>query len=152
MDIRELVVDYSASDFADAVRQLLPKGQYWQEKENEELNTLIAGIGEEFLHVHDEVQLNLLTEIRTVLFGWRINDYQALLYTYVDGLVYDDITTPNMIYVSLENNIRSEQAWREFEEKRLPHTEIHWCYTAATTLHIQAASARHIFNLHKVKA
>ena len=151
MDISTLLVDYLATDFAGAIRKLLPNGEYWQQNENAELNALINAIGEEFKTVHDECQLNLLTEIREEVFGWRISDYQELLYLYTKGKVFDEITTPNLIYVQLEKNLRSEKALYNFEEKRLPHTAILWLYTSATDLHIQASNARYIFNQHKHK-
>lgn len=99
MELNDLIIDYTAHDFAGAVRQLLPRGEYWQEAENAELTNLINGMGAEFKTIHDECQLSLLTEMRDELFGWKISDYQALLYTFTEGTVFDDISTPNLIYV-----------------------------------------------------
>lgn len=150
MDTSDLITEYSEQDFALAVRQLLPAGQYWQDVDNLELSNLIAGMGAEFKIVHDEVQLALLDELKGQLFGWRISDYQALLIECdALGAVYDNLASPNLIFVSLAPNERSEKAWLEFEKVRLPHTSIEWLYNATINVQTQIANARHIRNVHK---
>lgn len=150
MDTSDLITEYSEQDFALAVRQLLPTGQYWQDVDNLELSNLIAGMGAEFKIVHDEVQLALLDELKGQLFGWRISDYQALLIECdALGVVYDNLASPNLIFVSLAPNERSEKAWLEFEKIRLPHTSIEWLYSATINVQTQIANARHIRNVHK---
>lgn len=150
MGTSDLITEYSEQDFALAVRQLLPAGQYWQDVDNLELSNLIAGMGAEFKIVHDEVQLALLDELKGQLFGWRISDYQALLIECdANGDIYDDMNCPNLIFVSLAANERSEKAWLEFEKIRLPHTSIEWLYNATINVQTQIANARHIRNVHK---
>lgn len=150
MDTSDLITEYSEQDFALAVRQLLPTGQYWQDVDNLELSNLIAGMGAEFKIVHDEVQLALLDELKGQLFGWRISDYQALLIECdALGAVYDSLASPNLIFVSLAPNERSEKAWLEFEKIRLPHTSIEWLYSATINVQTQIANARHVRNVHK---
>ncbi|OCH17002.1 hypothetical protein [Aliivibrio logei] len=153
MDTTGLIIEYSNEDFAHAVRQLLPKGNYWQDSDNVDLSNLIAGMGADFKVTHDEVQLALLTEFKGNLFGWRLSDYQALLIQDgAKGTVYDDINQPNLIFVSLEPNLRSEKAWHDFEEVRLPHTRIQWVYNASTTVHMQLGNARYIRHTHTHEA
>lgn len=150
MDTSDLIIEHSDEDFALAVRQLLPAGQYWQDADNAELVNLIAGMGAEFKIVHDEVQLALLDDLKGRLFGWRISDYQALLIECdAIGKVHDSVAAPNLIFVTLAPNERSEKAWVEFEKIRLPHTSIEWLYNATINVQTQIANARHIRNVHK---
>ncbi len=69
MDTSDLIIEYDETDFALAIRQLLPKGQYWQDTTNKELNALIQGMSAEFKCIHDEVELALLTEHYTLYLG-----------------------------------------------------------------------------------
>lgn len=128
MDTSSVIIDYSAEDFAQAIRALLPKGQYWQEADNPELTSLIDAMATDFKATHDDIELSLLTDFQEALFGWKISDYQALLTENGGvGRVYDDKATPNLIKIDLysyDNNA----AFAAFEEKRLPHTEFHWLY------------------------
>ncbi len=153
MDTSSLVVDYSEADFAEAFRGLLPKGEYWQDPENIELTNVIDALAADFKVTHDDVSLSLLTDFEDDLFGWKISDYQGLLYAVAgqnSGDVYDQRSTPNLIYVSLGDQYRnlSQQAWTEFEKKRLPHTEITWIYNSQLVVNHQLANCRHIRNLH----
>lgn len=154
MDTSDLIVDYSESDFADSIRSLLPKGEYWQETENQELTRLIEGMAQDFKVTHDEVELSLLAELKDDLFGWKISDYQALLFEVAgkqSGTVYDEVAEPNLIYVSLNSSSRSDagEAWQAFEEKRLPHTDIQWLYNNETTLYVQAVNYQFTRNIHQ---
>ncbi|MGR5209341.1 hypothetical protein ACPV4A_02235 [Vibrio rotiferianus] len=154
MDTSDLIIDYSASDFADSIRALLPKGEYWQEVENKELTNLIDGMAQDFKTTHDEVELSLLAELKDDLFGWKISDYQALLFEVAgkeSGTVYDSVAKPNLIYVSLKSSSRSNavSAWKAFEEKRLPHTDIQWLYSNESTLYVQATNYQVTRNIHQ---
>lgn len=153
MDTSDLISKYTDDDFAHAIRQLLPKGRYWQDTDNAELTNLISGMSAEFKVTHDEVQLALLAEFDGALFGWKLSDYQALLIqSDLEGAVYDDVHQPNLIFVSLASNERSEKAWHDFEQVRLPHTAIQWIYSTSTKLHLQLGNARYIRNSHTHKA
>ncbi len=104
MDTSSVIIDYSEADFADSLRALLPKGQYWQEAENVELTNVIEALAIDFKTTHDDVQLSLLTDFKQALFGWKISDYQALLYEMAgnnSGVVSDASATTNLIYVSV---------------------------------------------------
>lgn len=128
MDTSDLIIEYSSGDFADALRLLLPKGEYWQEVDNQELTNLIVGMSIDFKQTHDEVQLSLLTEFRDSLFGWKIRDYQNLLNEIGStGTVYDDVQSPNLIKIDLFS-YDNDRVFAEFEKKRLPHTEFAWNY------------------------
>lgn len=153
MDTSSVITDYSESDFAEAFWALLPKGEYWQEAENVELTNVIEALAIDFKTTHDDVQLSLLTDFKEALFGWKISDYQALLDEVAgnnSGIVSDARATPNLINVSLGDEYRgsSKKAWTEFENKRLPHTEITWVYQSRLDVHHQLANYRHIRNLH----
>ncbi len=156
MDTASVMVNYTDSDFADAIRALLPKGTYWQEAENVELTHLIDALATDFKTTHDDIELSLLTEFDNTLFGWKISDYQALLYQVAGddaGVVFDARATPNLIYVELSDEARKDcaQAWRAFENERLPHTEITWLFSASLTVQHQLAGSRHIRNVHTYK-
>lgn len=128
MDTSDLIIEYSAGDFADAIRTLLPKGEYWQETDNPELTNTIEGMAADFKITHDEIELSLLTEFREQSFGWKLRDYQRLLNEIGSvGTVYDDITSPNLIKIDLFS-YDNDKAYAAFEEKRLPHTEFAWVY------------------------
>ncbi|MDW6019929.1 hypothetical protein SBW85_19680 [Vibrio plantisponsor] len=153
MDTSSIIIDYSEADFADSLRALLPKGEYWQEAENVELTNVIEALAIDFKTTHDDVQLSLLTDFKQALFGWKISEFQALLYEVAgnhSGVVSDSKATPNLIYVLLGDEYRgsSKKAWTEFEKKRLPHTEITWTYQSRLHVHHQLANCRHIRNLH----
>ncbi len=154
MDTSDLIIQYSAGDFADAIRGLLPEGEYWQDLENEELTNVINGMAQDFKQTHDDIELSLLTEFEEQLFGWKISDYQGLLNSTAgdqSGLVFDDVSNPNLIYGSLFGSFRhhSIEAWKAFEKYRLPHSEIAWIYHSDFSVHHQMANYRHIRNLHK---
>ncbi|WP_027696708.1 hypothetical protein [Vibrio litoralis] len=149
MDTSDLVIDCTAQDFEQAIRHLLPQGQYWQESTNVELNNVIAGMAIDFKITHDEIQLALLSDFSESLFGWKIADYQSLLNQSTTGLVFDDKAQPNLIMVALVANSRSETAFYDFERVRLPHTEIQWIAKTLATEYVQAANAHHIRNITK---
>lgn len=152
MDTAELTVEYTEDDFANAIRAFLPNGEYWQEADNQELTNVIIGMAADFKLTNDEIQLSLLTDFSAKLFGWKLSDYQALLVGIAgddSGTVFDDEDKPNFIYVSLSPDVRSEEAWFEFEKVRLPHTSIEWLYNATINVQTQIANARHIRNVHK---
>ncbi|WP_076589686.1 hypothetical protein [Vibrio ostreicida] len=154
MDTSDLIIEYSEGDFADAYRELLPKGEYWQDTENAELANTINGIAKDFKKTHDDIELSLLTEFEEKGFGWKISDYQGLLNTVASpqsGRVFDEVTTPNLIYASLYDSFRqfSLKTWQAFEKYRLPHTEIAWIYHSSLDVNHQISNSRHIRNLHK---
>lgn len=128
MDTSELIIDYSESDFADSIRALLPKGEYWQETDNQELTNTIKGMAIDFKATHDDIELSLLSDLKEKSFGWKLSDYQGLLNEIGSvGVVYDDVKAPNLIKINLfsyDNN----KAFAAFEKKRLPHTDFAWIY------------------------
>ncbi|MFA1562578.1 hypothetical protein [Aliivibrio fischeri] len=150
MDTSDLIIDHSEADFADAIRNLLPQGDYWLEADNTELTNTILGMAADFKVTSDEIQLALLTDFNESLFGWKLSDYQALLISSGgQGVVSDTRNKPNLIYVSLASNERCEKAWFEFEKVRLPHTEIQWIYNSTINVHTQVANARHTRTLYQ---
>ncbi|ANU36278.1 hypothetical protein [Vibrio scophthalmi] len=153
MDTSGLIIQYSQGDFAQAIRQLLPKGEYWQQLENTELTNVISAMAQDFKTTHDEIELSLLTEFGGHSFGWKLRDYQGLLNTVVgsgSGVVTDNPSSPNLLCTHLNDQGRTycQQAWHAFEEKRLPHTDINWVFQSRTLYHHQLANYRHIRNRH----
>ncbi|MCY9805334.1 hypothetical protein OTK51_18075 [Vibrio scophthalmi] len=153
MDTSDLIIEYSEGDFADAIRVLLPKGEYWQEADNPELTNTIEGMAADFKATHDEIELSLLTDFRERSFGWKLSDYQGLLDSTTGkggGRVFDNASSPNLIYAALSDGARaySKKAWEEFEKKRLPHTDIEWWFHSRVSYYHQLANCRHIRNLH----
>ncbi|WP_172562572.1 hypothetical protein [Vibrio furnissii] len=149
----DLIIDYTEADFAQAIRTLLPKGEYWQEEDNPALTAVIQGMATDFKLTHDEIQLSLLTEFREHLFGWKLRDYQALMDDTAgehSGVVSDSVLTPNLIDVTLYPSHRqySWQVWAAFESERLPHTNFTWTYQSIITVVHHIASYRHIRNQH----
>ena len=129
MDTADLIIDYSEGDFAEAIRLLLPKGEYWQEAENQALTNTIEGMAADFKATHDDIELSLLTDLKNSLFGWKIKDYQVLLNEIGSiGTVYDDSKEPNLIKIDLLS-YDNDKAFVVFEEKRLPHTDFAWLYS-----------------------
>lgn len=156
MDTAKLTPDYQANDFAQAIRYLLPKGEYWQEAENPELTQTIMGMAIDFKATHDDIELSLLTEFNERPFGWKIKDYQTLLFETVAqncGQVFDDVHTPNLIYAVLKEKYRPscKLAYSAIEPKRLPHTEIAWLYHSTANVTHNMANYRHIRNRHNYK-
>lgn len=131
MDTSDLITEYTATDFSLALRQLLPQGHYWQDVDNIELSALIAGIGADFKMTHDEIQLALLTELDSNLFGWRLADYQKLMAKYgIVGKVNDSSSTPNIISIHLDPSQSYKKMMAGFDVVRLPHTQFHWILNA----------------------
>ena len=135
MDTSDLIIEYTDDDFAHAIRQLLPKGKYWQEADNTELTNLISGMGSEFKITHDEVQLALLTEFDDTLFGWRLADYRKLMAEHrIVGKVYDSPLTPNLITIDIDASQNYQDMMSAFNKTRLPHTEFHWVLDATASV------------------
>ncbi|WP_295898971.1 hypothetical protein [uncultured Vibrio sp.] len=141
MDTADLIIQFSAGDFADATRSLLTKGEYWQDIENEDLANVINGMAKDFKQTHDDIELSLLTELVEQQFGWKIRDYQSLLTTMgSNGVVYDDISNPNLIKIDLFS-YDNDAAFKALEAKRLPHTEFHWLYPFDAQTKFEQATA-----------
>lgn len=119
---------YTVEDFRNSVKQLLPPGQYWQpETETDDLKNLIDSIAEELHTTHEETKLSVLFTVDNSLFGWKISDYQSLLNTNgINALVWDDVVTPNVIYIKLLTTYNLLETFNQIEGYRLPHTIINW--------------------------
>ena len=128
MDTSKLTIEYKEEDFAHAYRELLPKGEYWQDKNNTELTNTINGIAKDFKKTHDDIELSLLGQFKQQEFGWKISDYQSLLNSMNSkGTVKDEKNRPNLILIELDS-YDNERAIQAFEQVRLPHTELNWLY------------------------
>ena len=55
MDTSDLIIDYRVGDFSDVFRQLLPKGDYWQDTDSEVLKQVIDGLAKDFKQTHDDI-------------------------------------------------------------------------------------------------
>lgn len=137
MDASELIIEYSADDFANAIRLLLPRGNYWQDVTSVELSNLIYGMAMDFKITHDEVQLALLTDFNKPLFGWKLSDYRRLMAEFsIEGAVTDSVSVPNLITVSLDPAQSYKAMFAAFEKERLPHTKFHWVLKPKVNGHV----------------
>lgn len=119
--------DYSAGDFKQAISALLPDGDYWEYEAGSTLDYLLSGMGNDFKTTHDEIKIPILNDIDKTKQNWRLVDYQAMLNNVsVIGKVTDLITTPNLIYIELNQNSASGKLMQSLENYRLPHTDFSW--------------------------
>lgn len=119
--------NYTADDFKQAAGALLPPGEYWQYEKSGDLDKLLSALGQEFKTTHDETTSSILYEKDKEPTGWKLADYQSLLAEYsVNGVVFDNQATPNLIYVECDSAKGVSDAMGRFEDHRLPHTQFKW--------------------------
>lgn len=163
MELSKLDPERSAPDFANALQQLLPPGEYWT-TESKELNKVLLGLGTELKTTHDETKLTFLFEIDNNQLGWKISDYQALLNDKTEQLLqlqissaitfddqgiykgsnqviataYDDPNYPNIIFIAIHNTKGFLEAMQTLEKHRLPHTNINFNLNYQLGIHVNA--------------
>ncbi|MBE8578676.1 hypothetical protein [Vibrio sp. OPT18] len=135
MDIADFLTSYSEEGFTQALRQLLPKGAYWQEAENIELERLLQGMAADFKATHDDLHLGILIAEPEPLFGWKLSDYRRLMKEHdITGEVFDDKERPNLILVALDASQPYQKMLKAFEEIRLPHTSLFWLFDVTESM------------------
>jgi len=156
MDVTQLDPPRTQADFANALQQLLPPGDYWHpQQESPELTQMLNGLGAELKTVHDETKLSFLFAIDNSLMGWKLADFQALLDSgNLNSTVYDNAQTPNLIYIKFEQQDNAGALMQTLEEHRLPHTKLNWqaqnrakLHTASATKNMAIDRAQKSFNL-----
>ncbi|MBD3611117.1 MAG: hypothetical protein HUJ13_01610 [Hydrogenovibrio crunogenus] len=128
--------NYSVDDFKQALQKLLPPGEYWQNQTPDtDLDKLLKAIATEFKTTHDETKLSVLIKLDEALFGWKISDYQNLLdVNGINGKVFDHPSTPNLIYIELEQTKNVLDVVRQIEDVHLPHTQLVWRYAGGLNI------------------
>lgn len=128
MGLETLDPNYSEGQFADALQQLLPPGEYWNHNgEPSELKQVLDGLGAELKAVHDETKLNFLFEIDNNLLGWKVADFQSILdINNLPGRVFDHPSTPNLIYLEIDDTSSILPIFQQIQTHRLPHTQLVW--------------------------
>ena len=128
---------YSKDDFKQAVSALLPAGEYWQYEKGDQLDGLLEGMATEFKTIHDETKINLLDQTNNNLSGWKLADYQTILdENEIAGTVYDDSSTPNLIYIDIDHSQAAGNLMQELDEYRLPHTAFCFTYNYKCPLYV----------------
>ncbi|WP_022940107.1 hypothetical protein [Psychromonas hadalis] len=128
---------YSKDNFKQAISALLPTGQYWQYQQGDALDGILEGMGVEFKTIHDETKLDFLDVPDNNNTGWKLSDYQTLLNTSeVVGNVYDDSSTPNLIYIDFSAGYTVGDLMKKLDSYRLPHTNFCCTYTHQKTIYI----------------
>lgn len=128
MAIAPPVIDYSASEFKQALIQILPPGNYWRNGElDSTLDKLLTALAEEFHLTYTETSNTLLFQPDKTLENWRVADFQALLDTAATGgQAFDDPNYPNIIFILLEQTTDFLATMQQMQAHRLPHTQINW--------------------------
>jgi len=119
---------FTEDDFRQALQQLLPPGEYWQQgSEPSTLSKTLSAIAKEMKTTHEEVKLSVLYQFDKDQTGWRIIDFQNILDAFgKGGQVSDNPTTPNIIDVLMEQSNGFLPVMLQLESHRLPHTNIQW--------------------------
>jgi hypothetical protein len=128
---------YTKDDFKQAVSALLPPGQYWQYEKGDPLDGVLEGLSAEFKTIHDETKINPLYQEDNAESGWKLADYQRILNdNAMAGTVFDDSSTPNLIYINFEAGDVAGGFMKTLDSYRLPHTAFCCTYTHQQTLSV----------------
>jgi hypothetical protein len=128
---------YTKDDFKQAVSALLPPGEYWQYEQGDPLDGLLAGLATEFKTIHDETKINPLYQEDNADSGWKLADYQRILAEHeMAGTVYDDSSTPNLIYIDIAHSQAAGNLMQTLEDYRLPHSAFCFTYNNRSTLYV----------------
>ena len=120
---------------------------------NEVLDGVLEAIATEAKTINDETKLSILYSPNNGLSGWKLSDYQTILSNNnVNGEVYDDSTTPNIIYVELHANQSAAELMKELDAYRLPHTAFCFKYTAEKSIYVTATRRTLQINYHAMRA
>jgi len=138
---------YTQADFKQAVSALLPNGQYWQYDQGCPLDALLNALATEFKTVHDETKIDTLYQEDNNVPGWKLADYQTILNdNAIAGDVYDDSSTPNLIYIDIDHSQTAGNLMQELDGYRLPHTA--FCFTYSNRSPLYVAVAHHSLQIN----
>lgn len=120
------VENYTEADFVEAVKLLLPPGDYWCQS-NDQIDGLVSVIGKELYQTYLDNMLLFLNQDNRSENNWRVSDYQSLLDLYQKGAIASDsILTPAVIDIKLSSVNYILEMLSAVEQMRLPHTAINW--------------------------
>lgn len=120
------VENYTEADFVEAVKLLLPLGDYWGQS-NDQIDGLVSVIGKELYQAYLDNMLLFLNQDNRSENNWRVSDYQSLLDLYQKGAIASDsILTPAVIDIKLSSVNYILEMLSAVEQMRLPHTAINW--------------------------
>lgn len=146
-------VAFLQSDFKQAASALLPPGEYWQYEKGDELDCVLESIATEFKTINDETQISILYSPDNSQTGWKLSDYQLILTNNnIDGDVYDDSSTPNVIYIDLSENQLAGDLMLSLDDYKLPHTAFRFQYNIKQTLHVACTRRTLQINHHVMRA
>lgn len=141
------VENYTESDFVEAVKLLLPPGDYWGQS-NDQIDGLVSVIGKELYQSYLDNMLLFLNQDNRSENNWRIADYQALLDLYQKGAVAsDDAQMPSVIDIKLSSVSSILSMLTAVEQMRLPHTVINW----KLPLEQGVATGIRMLNYHRIE-
>jgi hypothetical protein len=66
----------SASDYAGAIKHLLPPGEYWQ---GQAADDITAVMGDELARIHAKIDTDFNISTGDSVIGWTISDYEQML-------------------------------------------------------------------------
>jgi len=144
---------YTKDDFKQAVAALLPPGQYWQYEKGDQLDDVLEAVATEFKTIHDETKINPLYQDNNNVLGWKLSDYQTILNdNEIIGNVFDDSSTPNLIYINFEAGEVAGDLMKTLDSYRLPHTAFCCTYAHQKTLHIAVCRQTLQINRRELRA
>jgi hypothetical protein len=128
---------YTQEDFKQAVSALLPPGQYWQYEQGDQFDGILEGLSAEFKTIHDETKINPLYQENNTNSGWKLADYQRILAEHeMAGTVYDNSSTPNLIYIDIAHSQAAGNLMQTLDDYRLPHTAFCFIYNNKSSLYV----------------
>lgn len=131
---------YTKDDFKQAVSALLPTGQYWHYEKGGQLDGVLEALAVEFKAIHDETKIDPLYQEDNNVLGWKLVDYQAILNdNEISGSVFDDSSTPNLIYINFEAGQVAGEFVKALDSYRLPHTAFCCIYSYKSPLYAVVA-------------
>ena len=144
---------YEQADFKHALSTLLPPGEYFQYEKGDELDKILEAAATEFKTINDETKISILYAADNTQTGWKIADYQTILNNNnIDGIVFDDSETPNLIYFELKANQKAGDLMKTLDEYKLPHTALGVNYNNEKAVYVACTRQTLQINTHKMRA
>ena len=144
---------YEQTDFKRALSNLLPPGEYWKFEKGDELDKLLEAAATEFKTINDETKVSILYAENNTQTGWKIADYQTILNNNnIDGIVFDDSETPNIIYFELQANQKAGDLMKTLDAYKLPHTALGVNYNNEKAVYFSCDRQTLQINRHTMRA
>jgi len=151
MGVTEII--YEQSDFKQAASALLPAGEYWQYEQGDSLDNVLEALATEFKTINDETKVSILYDIDNIQGGWKLSDYQGILNNNgISATVFDDSSTPNLIYIDFELGKSNGEFIQKLDEYRLPHTAFCCTYLHEKVMYVAAVRQSLTINRRELRA